>query len=61
MNRGRHRKKKIIQTITNEDLIECLKQMTSDSLYGVSNNTIYYDFRSYFFTDYEQRKTQKIK
>ena len=57
MNRGRHKKKKIIQKITHESLIECLKQIMSDSFYGVSNNTHYYDFRPYFFMNDEQRKT----
>ena len=57
MNRGRHRKKKIIQKITHEDLTECLKQLMRNSSYGVNNNTYHYDFRPCFFMDNEQRKT----
>lgn len=57
MNRGRHRKKKIIQKITHENLIECLKHIMRNSSYGVNNNTYYYDFRPYFFMNDEQRKT----
>lgn len=57
MNRGRHRKKKIIRKITHESLIKCLKQIMSNSFYGVNDNTYHYDFRPYFFMNNEQRKT----
>lgn len=57
MNRGRHKKKKIIQKITHEGLMECLKQIMNNPFYGVSNNTYYYDFLPYFFMTDEQRKT----
>ena len=57
MNRGRHRKKKIIRKVTVEDLTECLKQIRSNSFYGVNDNTYHYGFRPYFFMNDEQRKT----
>lgn len=59
MNRGRHRKKKIIQKITYEDLIKCLKQMTNNSFYSISNNTQYH-FNPYFSIN-EQGTTSKTK
>lgn len=58
-NRGRHKKKKIIQKITYEDLIECLKQMSNNPFYGVSNNTQYH-FNPYFLIN-EQGTTSKTK
>jgi hypothetical protein len=59
MNRGRHKKKKIIQKITYEDLIAHLKRITNNSFYGVNNNTQYH-FNPYFSIN-EQGTTSKTK
>jgi hypothetical protein len=56
MNRGRHRKKKIIQKITVEDLINCINSMKNDyTFFNFKNNTPG-QFNPYFLIN-EQRKT----
>lgn len=55
MNRGRHRKKKIIQKLTYEDLINCINQMKNDDTYFNFKSSTRYWFSPYFLTD-EQRK-----
>lgn len=59
MNRGRHRKKKIIQKITVEDLINCINLMKNDGTFLNFKSNPQNQFNPYFLlslTD-EQRKT----
>lgn len=60
MNRGRHRKKKIIQKLTIEDLINCINSMTNDYTFYDSKSNVPYCFNPYFLIN-EQRKTSKTK
>ena len=56
MNRGRHRKKKIIQKITLEDLMDRINSMKNDyTFYNFKNNPPHL-FNPYFSIN-EQRKT----
>lgn len=55
-NRGRHRKKKIIQKITIEDLINCINSMKNDYTFFNFKSNTQYQFSPYFSIN-EQRKT----
>ena len=56
MNRGRHRKKKIIRKLTYEDLINCINLMKNDdTFYNFKNNAPNY-FNPHLLIN-EQRKT----
>ena len=56
MNRGRHRKKKIIQKIAVEDLINRINSIKNDyTFYNPRNSTPHW-FNPYFSIN-EQRKT----
>jgi hypothetical protein len=56
MNRGRHRKKKIIQKITVENLINYINSMKNDyTFFNFKSNTPHW-FNPYFSTN-EQRET----
>ena len=56
MNRGRHKKKKIIQKLTYEDLINCINSIKNDNTYFNFKNNTQYWFSPYFSIN-EQRKT----
>lgn len=60
MNRGRHRKKKIIQKITIEDLINCMNSIKKDYTFFNSRSNTPHWFNPYFSIN-EQRETQKTK
>lgn len=55
-NRGRHRKKKIIQKLTYEDLIKCINQMTNDNMFFNFKSNVQRWSNPYFLIN-EQRKT----
>lgn len=60
MNRGRHKKKKIIQKITYKDLINCINSMkNADTFYNFESNTKFC-FNPYFLIN-EQGTTSKTK
>ena len=60
MNRGRHRKKKIIRKATCEDILNYINSMEGyDTFFNFKNNTQYW-FNPYFLMN-EQRETQKTK
>lgn len=56
MNRGRHRKKKIIQKLTYEDLIKYINQMTNDDMFFNFKSNAQCWSNPYFLIN-EQRKT----
>ena len=60
MNRGRHKKKKIIQKLTIEDLINCINSMTNDYTFYNFKNNAPHCFNPYFLIN-EQRETSKTK
>ena len=56
MNRGRHKKKKIVQKLTLKDLMNCINSMKNDyTFYNLKSNTPHL-FNPYFLIN-EQRKT----
>lgn len=59
-NRERHKKKKIIQKLTIEDLINCINSITNDYTFYDSKSNVPYCFNPYFLIN-EQRETQKTK
>lgn len=56
MNRGRHRKKKIIQKLTVKDLINYINSMKNDYTFCDFKSNTPYQFNPYFLIN-EQRKT----
>ena len=55
-NRGRHRKKKIIQKFTYGDLIKCINQMTNDNMFFNFKSNVQRWSNPYLLIN-EQRKT----
>ena len=60
MNRGRHRKKKIIQKITYEELINCINSMKNDYTFFNFKSNTQHQFNPYFLIN-EQGTTSKTK
>lgn len=58
-NRGRHRKKKIIQKFTYGDLIKCINQMTNDDTFFNPISNTKHQFNPYFSIN-EQGTTSQI-
>lgn len=60
MNRGRHKKKKIIRKATYEDILNYINSIEGhDAFFNFKNNTQYW-FNPYFLMN-EQRTTSKIR